>query len=280
MRIRPINKAHAAVFSACISLCFLLAACQQSATYAPQATPEEIANEQALQAQMADNARKRTTRASGRSDAQLIEQYRAVAINIEKAGKALCEEMQLPQSTSCIYDFHIEKNEALNAYADGQKIVVYTGMLHFVDNADELAAVMSHEFAHNVMGHPASTRTNVTIGAVLGTALDALASSQGFNTQGLLGQQGARIAQLRYSKSFEREADYVGVYIMARAGYDLAQAPYFWRHMAVENPQGIYSATTHPTTAERFVTIQKAMNEIKSKKALNLPLLPERITPP
>jgi len=74
---------------------------------------------------------------------------------------------------------------------------------------------------------------------------------------------------------FEREADYVGAYYAARAGYDLAGAEEFWRAFSLENPDSIRAATTHPVTPVRFVQIQKAVAEIADKQRRNAPLIPE-----
>ncbi|NBO18897.1 MAG: peptidase M48 Ste24p, partial [Proteobacteria bacterium] len=112
--------------------------------------------------------------------------------------------------------------------------------------------------------------------ALLGVAVDALAGSQGYGTNGEFTKMGASAGVLRYSAPFELEADYVGMYIMARAGFDITQAPGLWRRMSLENPQGIYNSTTHPTHAERFVALNKTINEITSKKKIGMELLPER----
>ena len=85
---------------------------------------------------------------------------------------------------------------------------------------------------------------------------------------------GAQASLLAYSPSFEHESDYIGLYILARAGFDYQNAPEFWRLMSRNNPQGIYNRTTHPTTPERFVAMSKTIEEINAKKAKGLRLLP------
>jgi hypothetical protein len=70
-----------------------------------------------------------------------------------------------------------------------------------------------------------------------------------------------------YSQDFEREADYVGLYIMAWAGLPVDKASGFWRRMAVEHPTGIVFSTTHPTTAERFVRLEQWAKEVNGKLA-------------
>ena len=82
-----------------------------------------------------------------------------------------------------------------------------------------------------------------------------------------------------HSQDFEREADYVGMYILARANLPLATGPNVWRHMAQIDPASIGYASSHPTTAERFVRLGEAINEIERKRRMNLELLPEMKDP-
>jgi predicted Zn-dependent protease len=78
-----------------------------------------------------------------------------------------------------------------------------------------------------------------------------------------------------FSVQFEREADYVGAYYAARAGYDVATAAQIWRALSLESPQSIRIAVTHPITPARFVQMQKVAAEIADKKQRHLPLVPE-----
>ena len=45
--------------------------------------------------------------------------------------------------------------------------------------------------------------------------------------------------------------------------------------MAIANPGAIGLATSHPTSAERFVRIEQAVKEIEEKREEGRPLLPE-----
>ncbi len=42
----------------------------------------------------------------------------------------------------------VETNSKVNAYYDGTNIVIFTGILNFVRNEEELALVIAHELAH------------------------------------------------------------------------------------------------------------------------------------
>jgi predicted Zn-dependent protease len=148
-------------------------------------------------------------------------------------------------------------------------------MMSFVRSDEELALVLSHEYAHNVMGHVASQQVNTIAGSLFGLVLDVAAASQGFNTGGGFQDMGGQVGMLTYSAAFEAEADYVGLYIMQHAGYDTSRALEFWRRMGTLNPDSISEAGTHPSTPERFVAMQKTMGEIQYKKSHNILLLPD-----
>src|SRR5262249_4813644 len=156
---------------------------------------------------------------------------------------------------------------------DGQNVFVTSAMLRFTVNDDELAVVLGHEIAHNAMGHADAQRRNAGIGALFGAALDVFAATQGVNTQGQFTGLGADKGSRVFSQDFEREADYVGMYLLARAKHPYKMAPDFWRRMGAELPGSIKFASTHPTTAERYIRLDQAAAEIAGKVEASAPLL-------
>ena len=176
----------------------------------------------------------------------------------------------------CNYPVALIDEDIINAFADGSGIYIYRGMSRFTSDDDELALVISHELAHNVMGHVDAKRTNSIGGTVLGAAADiAIGIFTGVDTGGVLTQAGSVAGAIVHSKAFEREADYVGMYYMARAGYDISNVENFWRRMAIEGNSAVMKANlTHPTSPERFVSIEKTKNEIIEKRNNNIALRP------
>ena len=79
---------------------------------------------------------------------------------------------------------------------------------------------------------------------------------------------------MMFAQEFEAEADYVGMYFMARAGYSIDGVENFWRRMSAESPRSIRLAYTHPTNAERFLVLTATREEILRKQNNNLPLRP------
>ena len=91
------------------------------------------------------------------------------------------------------------------------------------------------------------------------------------------GWDGMNIGKSMYSKDTEREADYVGLYLLALSGYDINDAPNVFRRLGMANPRSIEGkcAASHPSTPERYVNLEKTVEEILRKQSSGLPLIPE-----
>ncbi len=189
---------------------------------------------------------------------------------VERNGKIL--KLDVPCLKGCYYPLRLIIDDSVNAWVDTRKrINITTGLMRFVNSDEELALVIGHELAHNVLNHLGKKIKNQFVGTMIDTLLYFTAK---INTRGVLG----RVSNFIYSKEFEKEADYLGTYIVARAGYDVSQATNIWRRIAAEYPKNInrFFLSTHPSTPERFLYIEKTAEEIKKKKELGLPLLPEK----
>ena len=169
----------------------------------------------------------------------------------------------------CNHRIILRQDNSLNAFADGKNIYITQGMLRFIEEDKELQMVIAHELAHNIEGHIEKKTNNY----LLGTIVDLAAAGAGVNTRGTFGSLGAQM----YSQDFEREADYVGMYILANSGIEREGVANFWRRMSVENPRSISYASTHPSSSERWVNIEAVNKEIDKKIRESEPLLPERI---
>lgn len=269
------------------SLLLSATACATPTTARPVGSAEEIRSEAQQQAEYIQTQERLTRERMGDlSTAAVQPRMKTVAQRIVPTAQQLCRELRINDPKGCAYEIIItegqknaegivEPDTSLNAYADGTSVYFSPAMINFASRDQDLAFILAHEFAHNMMRHVTSKMQNVLIGALLGTAADMVAASQGFNSQGQFGQLGAGIGSNAYSPAFEGEADYIGLYLLARAGYEYHNVPEFWRRMSVENPRAIYTTTTHPSNSERFVNMNKTIAEIDFKKANNLPLVPE-----
>lgn len=172
-------------------------------------------------------------------------------------------------SKFCNYEVELNDSDALNASADGKRILITKGMMRFTETDNELGLVIAHELAHNANKHINAKLQNY----ILGSIFDIIAAAYRVNTQGAFGKAGAQA----YSKEFEAEADYVGLYIMSLSGLEIDNAANFWRRMAAEKPSMINNSysDTHPSSPERFIAIENIVQEIKDKKLRGLALVPD-----
>ena len=113
------------------------------------------------------------------------------------------------------------------------------------------------------------------LGWLGGSAIDVGILAGGVSTGGAFGKEFEKAGALAYSVNFEREADYVGAYYAARAGYDTNGVEEFWRAMGLASPDSIRLEKTHPITPVRFLQIKKVAAEIADKRRRNLPLTPD-----
>jgi len=177
---------------------------------------------------------------------------------------------------ACTIPIRLITDSTLNAFTNGAEIVIHSSLLRIARTDAQLALVVGHELAHANLGHLDKQRANQALGWTGGAMIDVgILVGTRITTGFAFAREFARAGQRAYSVAFEREADYVGAYYAARAGYDLSGAEEFWRSYSLENPDSIRVATTHPVTPVRFVQIQKVVAEIAGKQRRNAPLLPE-----
>ncbi|MEP7030582.1 MAG: M48 family metalloprotease [Pseudolabrys sp.] len=176
---------------------------------------------------------------------------------------------------ACAIPVNLETNPEAGAFTNFRKIVIQSGILRVTRSDADLAAIIGHELAHVTMGHYQKKLVNTTAGQLAGAAIDGGFLVGGIYTDGAfssyLGVAGGRL----FSPDFEREADYVGAYYAARAGYDISGTADIWRAMSLEHPNSIRLATTHPTSPVRYVQMKKVAEEIADKKRRGLPLIPD-----
>ncbi|MBI1204605.1 MAG: M48 family metalloprotease [Rhodopseudomonas sp.] len=165
--------------------------------------------------------------------------------------------------------------DTANAFTTDKKIVVYSGIVELAKTDAELAVLIGHELAHSNLGHLDKGRWNAMLGWASGLAVDAGILAGGMSTGGAFRRAFEKAGASAFSVGFEREADYVGAYYTARAGYDLTGTENLWRALGQTDPNSIQIAKTHPITPVRVVQIEKVAAEIADKKRHHLPLVPD-----
>ncbi len=129
----------------------------------------------------------------------------------------------------------IEDDEQVNAFAlPGGKVAVFTGILKYTETEAGLATVMAHEVAHALQRHGAERYSRGILeqigqlGALAGAAAGGIDPGVAI---GAMSAYGVGVA-LPNSREQETEADFIGLQLMAKAGYDPKEAVPFWERMS------------------------------------------------
>lgn len=164
----------------------------------------------------------------------------------------------------------------VNAASGEKGIVINSGIVAVAKTDAQLATVIGHEMAHANLGHLDKQKANMVIGFATGLAVDAGVMVGGMPTGGFFSRELARSGARAYSVQFEREADYVGAYYAARAGYDLDGTEELWWAIGQQaDPNSLRFAKTHPLAPVRFLQMRAVAAEIAEKRSKHLPLVPE-----
>ncbi len=170
------------------------------------------------------------------------------------------------------WEFNLVNNNEVNAFCmPGGKVVVYSGIMPVAANEAGLAVIMGHEIAHAVARHGNERMSQGLIQEAGGVTLSALMSQKPQQAQQLFNTAygvGSSLAVLKYSRTHESEADEMGLYFMAMAGYDPNEAISFWQRMAAKGGQKPPEfLSTHPSDERRISQLQgwmpKAMGMYK-----------------
>ena len=165
----------------------------------------------------------------------------------------------------------VDDPNTVNAFCmPGGKVVVYTGILKITQNEDALAVVMGHEIAHALAGH-GNERMSQGLVAQLGlTSLDIALSQKPAATRNLLLSAAGAGAQLGvllpFSRKHESEADEIGLYLMAMAGYNPAEAAPFWDRMnkSAGGSRPPEFLSTHPDPTKRSQDLRSLVNKARA----------------
>jgi predicted Zn-dependent protease len=157
---------------------------------------------------------------------------------------------------------------AINAFAlPGGFLYVNSGLLLAADKEDQLAGVMAHEIAHVAARHWASqvTRSTLLQYATLPLIFIPLSYPVYLGVSQAL-NFGVPLTFLKFSRSAEAEADFLGLQYMYKAGYDPDSYVTFFGKVIEEERRSPGSVPKvfqdHPPTPERIVNSQKEIMEI------------------
>jgi beta-barrel assembly-enhancing protease len=164
------------------------------------------------------------------------------------------------------FTIKIIESDEVNAFAlPGGFLYVNTGLILAADQEAELAGVLAHETAHVAARHAAKTASKETAVNLASIPLIFLGGVGGIGARQAAGLA-IPVGFLKFTRSQEAEADYLGAQYMYKAGYDpSAMLSFFEKLQAKEKARpGTMSSlfTDHPPTTERIAAIKREIETI------------------
>ena len=184
---------------------------------------------------------------------------------INCVAQAIVDELEEPYGSK-LWEVEVFDDDAINAFAmPGGKIGIFTGIFKAAENQDQLGAVIGHEVAHVTQRHSLErvNRELTQQGVIsIGTAAAGMggAAASAVQTAAQIG------LSLPYGRGQESEADIVGLYYMADAGFDPRASVQLWKNMEREQdlaPPEWFS--THPSSDTRIQDLIEALPEALSR---------------
>jgi hypothetical protein len=172
---------------------------------------------------------------------EALPEQRVAILSIERGGERL--EVSVTPQNVCRSRVELAPGNAVNANANGLVAQISGSLVDWVESDDELALVMAHEMAHNLLDHPKKLSEK--------SSLSGLATSLGLSGKA--------------QRQMELDADRVGIIMAASAGYNYKIAPDFWARLNSNSPLASFLATSHPTTRTRRENAQAAVDALNAK---------------
>ncbi len=196
---------------------------------------------------------------------------------INALGYRLLEALPDPSDTE--FTFFVVDQPSINAFAGpGGYIGIHTGLILETRSEGELAAVLAHEIAHVTQRHLArafqkASRANLqTAAAIIAAILLSSIDPQAAQAAIISASAGNIQRQLNFTRAHEKEADWLGIDILARAGYDPANMARFFQRLQEASRFNDSRAVpellrTHPVTANRISDAQNRASRYGPVKA-------------
>ncbi len=176
------------------------------------------------------------------------------------------------RNSDCKVPFTIKvvDSDEINAFAlPGGFFYVNSGLILAADEESELAGVMAHETAHVCARHAMRQQTRSNWANIASLPLIFVGGGIGYAARSVA-QIGLPLTFMSFSRTFEAEADYLGMQYSYATGYDpQASISFFEKIEAQEKkkPGAIARAfASHPATPDRISNLQKEIATILPNK--------------
>lgn len=139
---------------------------------------------------------------------------------------------------------------------------VWSGLLLRIENEAQLAAVLGHELGHYLAHHSVDNFRDAKTRSAFATFMTA------FGVAGMVAQLATIAGAFAFSREQESEADRIGSLLMARAGWDPAEASKVWSNLLMEisarpnDAQKSVMFATHPNPEQRQQRLAELAQEL------------------
>ncbi|MGF1683691.1 M48 family metalloprotease [Photobacterium minamisatsumaniensis] len=174
------------------------------------------------------------------------------------------------------FNFFMIQNREINAFAFfGGHVAIHTGLFLHANTESELASVVAHEIAHITQRHLARSmedqarKSPATMAALIGSLMLAIASPEAGIAAIHATTAASAQGQINYTRSNEKEADYIGITTLEKSGFDVQAMPRFFGRLA---DQYRYASTppqmllTHPLPESRVTDSRERANQYPSRQ--------------
>ena len=175
------------------------------------------------------------------------------------------------------WEVSVVRDSQVNAFClPGGKMVVYTGILPIAQSEAGLATVLGHEMGHATSRHgsqrllESNVASTLMTGAQASLAFGDMDSARKMEVIAALGAGAKFGVLLPFSRKHESEADEVGLYYMARAGYEPHEALAFWQRMEQSSTAGSQPPqflSDHPSHGARLEHLNQCMPRAEEEYA-------------
>jgi metalloendopeptidase OMA1, mitochondrial len=167
---------------------------------------------------------------------------------LDRIGKAIAK---VAPENDFQWEFKVLQSKEVNAFClPGGKVAVYTGMMPKFKNEAEMACVVAHEIGHALARHGGERLSWGYVNTACTLGVSEFFGETAADVFGVGSQYGV---MLPFSRTHENEADLIGLYLMAKAGYEPRAAVDFWSRFGTGN--GFDFASTHPSDAKRVANL-------------------------
>lgn len=178
--------------------------------------------------------------AKGQFSQTLSDAFRArgtVRFLMERGGEEF--EADVTPVPSCAANVFLDTKQLPNAFTDGEDVLILAGMLGVARTPSELAVVIGHELGHVIEEQRLGPGRRES---------DPMAA--------------------------EMEADRIGLYLAARAGYDISGATIVMERIVAWFPEAARGGESHPSSLLRIEAMKATEREIAGRQQRGEPLWP------